>query len=274
MRTSIKLTAVLAVAALLTACSPRPGQLQGSAATPANPTSPQAQPTSTPLPATATPSAAGLCANALVPVKPGASWTYADAGVVGVPSHFTATITDVRPDGFTVSTRFDDNTTAGTQWACRPEGLVALSFGAGQTALGLSLAGVQANLTTSNATGVTLPPNVQQGMQWPYAIGVGGTLAEGSLRAQVTGGISTQFEAVGMETVTVPAGTFNAMKIEGTSTIKVAADYHGLSLPITSVVKTTFWFAPGVGWIKSAESGELAGTAVNAATELQSYSIP
>ncbi len=151
---------------------------------------------------------------------------------------------------------------------------MALSLGAGQTALGLSLAGVHANLTTSNATGITLPPDVQPGMKWPSEIGVTGSLAEGSLSAQVAGSISTQFAAIGTETVTVPAGTFNAMKIEGTSTIKVAANYHGLSLPITSVVKTAFWFAPGVGWIKSTESGELAGTAVSAATELQSYSIP
>ncbi len=136
------------------------------------------------------------------------------------------------------------------------------------------MAGIQANLTTSNATGVTLPPDVQPGTKWPYGIGLAGSLSEGGLSAQVAGGISTQFEDIGTETVTVPAGTFNATKVEGTSTIKVAADYHGLSLPITSVVKTTFWFAPGVGWIKSAESGELAGTAVNAATELQSYSIP
>ncbi len=201
-------------------------------------------------------------------------WTYADAGVVGVPSRFTTTITDVRPDGFATSTRFSDNTTTDQQWTCRPEGLVAQSFGAGQTALGLSLAGVQARLTTSNVTGVTLPSNVEPGMNWPYAIDLAGTLAQGGLSAQVTGGVTTEFQALGTESVTVPAGTFDAMKVQGTTTIKVAANYHGLSLPITSVVKTTFWFAPGVGWIKSAESGELAGTAVSAITELQSYSIP
>jgi hypothetical protein len=258
----------------MAACSPRPGQVQGSPAAPANTNPPQSQPTPVP-PATATPqSAAGLCANSLVPVKQGVTWTYADSGLAGAPSHFTTTITDVRPDGFTASTRFDDNTSADEQWACKPEGLLAQSFGAGQTALGLSLAGVHANLSTSNPTGVTLPPDVQPGMKWPYSIGLEGTLAQGDLSADVTGAVSTQFEALGMESVTVPAGTFDAMKVEGTSTVKVAASYHGLSLPITSIVKTTFWFAPGVGWVKSSETGELAGTAVSSVTELQSYNIP
>ncbi len=269
-RKSAKTTAILAIAALLSACNARPGP-----AAPVSTNSPQLQPTSTAVPPTATPQlAAGLCANALVPVKQGATWTYTDTGAAGGPSDFTATITEVRADGFTVSTRFDDNTAADQQWACNADGLQAQSLGAGQAALDLSLASVQAKLATSNATGVTLPPNVQPGMKWPYSIGLSGTLAQGSLSADVTGDISTEFEAVGTESVTVPAGTFDAMKVQGTSTINVSASYHGLSLPITSVVRTTFWFAPGVGWVKSSQSGELAGTAISSDTELQSYSIP
>jgi hypothetical protein len=273
-RKSARLIAILVVATLASACNAGPGQVQGSPASPVNTNPPPSQPTFTPVPSTPTPaSAAGLCANSLVPVKQGVTWTYTDSGAAGASS-FTTAITSVRPDGFTASTRFDDNTAVDQQWTCQPEGLLAQSFGAGQTPLGLSLAGVQASIATSNATGVTLPANVQMGMKWPYSIGLAGTLAEGGLSADINGDVSTEFVAVGMESVTVPAGTFDAMKVEGTSTVKVAASYHGLSLPITSVVKTTFWFAPGVGWVKSSESGELAGTAISSVTELQSYNIP
>jgi len=272
-RTFHILTVFAAVAALTGACNARPEFLALPTKTNPPPTL-QPTPTSTP-PVEATPEfSAGLCSNPLAPVALGATWTYLNTEGGASPSTFSSTITDVQSDGFTVATMFDDNTTVNQQWSCKPEGLVALSPGAGQTGFGLSLPGVQANLTTSNATGLTLPANVQSGMKWPYNIDLGGTLSQGGLSADLTGTITTEFQAIGTEQVTVAAGTFDAMKVQGATTLKVSANYHGLSLPITSVINTTFWFAPGVGWIKSAESGELAGTAVNATTELQSYNIP
>ena len=240
-----------------------------------SPTATEQPPTETPVPPSPTAvQGAGACANALSPVVNGATWTYVNTGAGVSPGGFSTTISSVRPDGFTVTTKFDDSMTADQQWACKPEGLVALSLGAGQTALGLSLQGMKADLSTSNPRGVTIPANVQPGMKWPYGLDIAGTLSQGSLSATIKGTVDTAFEAVGTDSVTVPAGTFNAVKVQSISTFKVTADYHGLGIPITSVVNTTFWFAPGVGWIKSAEAGELAGTPVNSTTELQSYHIP
>ena len=190
------------------------------------------------------------------------------------PASFTTTITQVRSDGFTVATKFDDSTSTDQEWACKPEGLVALSLGTGQTALGLSLQGIKADLTASNPSGLTLPAKVEPGMKWPYGLDIEGTLSQGTLAADVKGTVSTAMQAVGTESVTVPAGTFDAMKIDTTSTITVSANYHGLTLPLTSTIDTIFWFAPGVGWIKSAETGEVLGTSLNSITELESYNIP
>lgn len=272
-RTLGNLAVFALVAALMAACNARPEFL----ASPAAPTNTNPPPTLQPTP-TNPPEAqtsAGLCSNALAPVKPGATWSYVNSAAGTNPSTFTTTITDVRSDGFTVTTKFDDNTMVSQDWLCKPDGLLALTMGTGQTPFGLSLpAGVEAQLTTANATGLTLPADVQAGMKWPYSIDLAGTLSQGSLSAQLAGAITTEFQALGREQVTVPAGTFDAMKVQGISTVKVSADYHGLSVPITSVVNTTFWFAPGVGLVKSAESGELAGAAVSGNTELQSYSIP
>lgn len=262
----------------MTACNAKPslGTPKPAATQPATlpPTATQAPPTETPVPATATPAQNGdLCSNPFSPVKVGATWSYTNT-VDSSPSGFSTTITSVRPDGFTVTTRFDANTTADQRWACKAEGLIAQSLGAGQAALSLSIEGIKANLTTSNARGVTLPASVQPGMKWPYGLDIAGTLTQGSLSANIKGTLDTSMEAIGMESVTVPAGTFNAMKVQSTSTFKVSADYFGFSVPLTSGVNATFWFAPGVGWVKSTETGQLAGTSVNSTTELQSYSIP
>ncbi len=232
-------------------------------------------PSATPVPtATNTPNAAGLCANNLVPVKLGATWTYTNNGGTAGAEQFTATIVGTKPDGFTVALSAQGSPTINQEWTCKPEGLVASTLGNGQNALGLSLAGIQGNLSTSNATGILLPANVQQGTQWTYGLDVAGTLSQSNLSADLTGNIATAMQGMGTESITVSAGTFDAMKVQGTSTFKIMAGFQGLSVPVTSVVNLTLWFAPGVGWIKATETGELLGTAFSNTTELQSYTIP
>lgn len=253
--------AIAASIALLSACAPAGAQ---------SPTNPQSTPTVQPSP---TP-AAGVCSNALAPVKLGATWTYNTTSGTTNEGSLTTTITDVRPDGFTLAAKFEDGTTISQEWTCKPEGLMPQSLGAGQAALGLSAEGIQANFTTSNATGVALASNVQPGTTWIYGLDVAGNISDGSLNADLKGTVPTTMQAMGTESVTVPAGTFDAMKVQAASNFNVTATFHGLSLPFSSVVNTTFWLAPGIGLIKSTEAGELAGTALSATTELQSYTIP
>ncbi len=230
-------------------------------------------PTATPVPPTPTPSA-GPCSNSLSPVSDGATWTYTNTTQDSTPWSFSTTITSVRPDGFTMTTKLPDGTTADQEWDCNSQGLLPLTPGAGQPALGLSVEGIKLDLTTSNPRGVTVPVSVQPGMTWNYGLDLEGTLAQGNLSASIKGTVDTAFNAVGMESVTVPAGTFNAMKIQGASTFNVTANYSGLGIPLTAVVNSTFWFAPGVGLIKSTQSGQLVGISMNSSTELQSYSLP
>jgi hypothetical protein len=272
-------SAVIAfLAASAVACNAKPALVntlmpgQQSANTP---TPTRHKETETPIPTSTSPTpAAGLCANPLVPVKPGATWTYRNSSGGVSPSFFATTITDVRLDGFTVSTVFADSAKSDQKWGCKPEGLVALSLGTGQTALRLPAQGIEAELIASNASGLTLPAKVQPGMKWPYRLDVAGSISQGNLIANGKGSISTAMEAVGTELVTVPAGTFEAMKIQSVSTLNVTADYHGFNIPLTATINATFWLAPGVGWIKSTETGEFAGASVNTITELQSYDIP
>ena len=262
---------MVAVGVMLAACNARPGAPAVSPTTGLSAAPTEGAPVA---PTTPPASGSGQCANPLLPVESGATWRYASAANGSGASSFTIAITGARSDGFTASARLDDNTVINQKWSCKPEGLALVLPGAGQSAQRLSIGGLEANLTISNATGVILPANIQPGMTWPYGLDLAGTLSQGSLSANLTGNIATEFRAIGSETVNVPAGTFEAMKLQGRSTVAVTADYHGLKLPITSVIDTTLWFAPGVGWVKSTATGEFAGTTVDAGTELQSYTIP
>ncbi len=261
-----KLITVAPIALLLVisaACAPAPTATQSPNPSASAPT------------ATNTPNPAGLCANSLIPVKTGATWNYANDAGTSNAGTFSATITAVRPDGFTVATKFDDSSSIDQQWSCTSDGLVAESLGAGQNALSMSAAGINAKLNTATPTGITLPPNVQTGDKWPYALQLTGSVSQGNLNADLSGSISTDMQAVGTESVTVPAGTFdNAVKVQATTTIKAQAGFGAISIPINSVLNTTFWFAPGVGWVKSSTTGELVGTALSTTTELQSFNIP
>ncbi|HTP00737.1 MAG TPA: hypothetical protein VMJ64_05130 [Anaerolineales bacterium] len=218
--------------------------------------------------------AADLCANPLVPVKQGAIWSYVNTGVSSSPITLSTTITDVKPDGFTVATHFDDSITLDQDWACTPDGLLARSLGSGQTTLGLSLSDVTASFATSNAAGVTLPAHVKQGKTWMYGLDVMGNIVRDNLSAELRGTVSTNLQELGTENVTVPAGTFSAMKISAVTTFNMNANYSGITIPISSSVNSTFWFAPGVGWVKSVQTGDLPGMAINSVTELQSYKLP
>ena len=235
-------------------------------------------PTPTPIPPTPTPTVtpnpAGLCANNLIPVKEGVTWTYNNNVDTSNAEQFTAAITDVRHDGFTVELTSAGNPTLKQDWFCKPEGLVASGIGSGQGFMGINVAGIDADLSTSNPSGVILPPSVQQGTQWPFGIDITGKLSQGNVSADLKGSLASTMQAVGTESVTVPAGTFNAIKVQGTPTLNVNATYQGLSLPFSSSVNATLWFAPGIGWVKSIVSGSLLGTSFSSTTELQSYNIP
>ncbi len=77
-------------------------------------------------------------------------------------------------------------------------------------------------------SGVFVPSVLQPGGEWENTYGPGST---------------TKFRADRIESVTVPAGTYDAMRVS-----YVRTDRSGNT--ITMVVEGTLWFAPGVGVVK------------------------
>jgi len=225
--------------------------------------------TNTPVP---TQEPGNLCSNPLFPVKLGATWTYTGTGGTNGDYDFTDTITDVREDGFSLTSQFDDLTRT-QEWTCKPEGLAALSFGGGPAG-GIFTNGFQMDLNTSNVQGVNLPKTVNAGDQWPYSLDFEGDIQLSGTQAHAQGTATFTFTAVGQESVTVPAGTFDAMKIHTDMVLDMQLSLSGISTPVTFTSPTDLWFAPDVGWIKAVSTGELMGNSINETIELQSYNIP
>jgi len=247
----------LALTLLLAACG-------SSIATPA--------PTDTTVP-TETSIATSPCANPYFPVVEGATWTYLATGT-GEDSTWTATVSEVSETGFTLSTQFDELATT-QQWACTPEGLAALQYGGGPEAVitASSLLGV---FETSDASGVSIPAQIQVGDAWQQSFSMHGQMVirEG-VTADANGTISQSFVATGLETVAVPAGSFEAMKVDTNIVFDLQLSMGGISLPMNFDAVSTNWWAPGIGWVKSDAAADLEGSdSIMWLIELQSYSIP
>jgi hypothetical protein len=93
-------------------------------------------------------------------------------------------------------------------------------------------------------------------------------------QAEATGNVQMSFYAIENEKVTVPAGTFEALKVEVDVALNVNATYEGITLPVSFTGDYTYWFAPNVGWVKASGTGNVLGNSFTDTTELQSYNIP
>jgi len=233
----------------------------------ASPTAVPSQPTVVPP---ATPQ--GACTNSLYPIVNGAMWTYAGTGGPTGPYSYTDTITDVHTEGFALTSVFNNDLTRTQEWTCAPEGLVALQLPG--AAGSLTADQFQAQFETGNIQGITLPVSVSPGDQWPFSMSIKGALNAGAATAQADGDAIFAFHAIGTESISVPAGTFNAMRVDTVLTLDFTATVSGLLVPLKLTLNGTSWYAPDVGMVKTVTSGDMAGTSFNDTLELQSYNIP
>lgn len=216
----------------------------------------------------------GLCDNPLYPVRYEAAWTYLSTGSPSGDFSYTDTVTEVRADGFTLTTQFA-NIARTQEWTCEADGLKALQPGGAGAAASITMQGASAGFNSSDVTGFSIPREIAPGMTWQYSLKLEGVTAmPGDQNAPSSGTFSLTMQEMGWETVTVPAGTFAAEKFQATSLTQVNADFQGLQVPITMNSTSIIWYAPGVGHVKTVENSDFGGTPYTSTTELQSYNIP
>lgn len=213
-----------------------------------------------------------LCNNPLLPVKQGATWMYYSTGGPNGDFAYSDTISDVKPDGFVLISQFASNA-LNQQWACTPEGLRALQLGGG-TAASISMQNMIADFETLEISGVSLPHEMPPGMQWQYTIKMEGPLDMPGEQTQSPGTFLLNMQEIGRETIVVPAGSFDAIKLQATFNAQINADFQGSPVPYTINGSSILWYAPNIGYIKSIENIDFSGTTFTSTTELQTYYIP
>jgi hypothetical protein len=273
---------LLILLVLLTACDSG-GNVAPTTTPPTAPTATALPPTATPLPPTPTPTpilptatpvsptpttassaATGACNNPYYPVKANAQWKYRVTYQTGglAPSEFTQSYTNITANGFT-ERRVFPNLTVENGWTCSSEGLLAAQFA------NLNTGGPsQFKFETLKSSGVTVPAaaTLKVGATWNNGYEVKAQISTGNTTNQAQGKITQAHKIVGQESVTVPAGTYNAFKVETDFSMALSIVVGGVTVPTNFNFKVTSWFAPNVGLVKSVTASE----ALAATTELQS----
>lgn len=183
--------------------------------------------------------------------------------------HAVFTITDIGADSFQGRMQITDgsgNVLVDTTdaWQCTTGGLVELAGPLGAT---LQSAYGGATMKTLSTTGVTIPSQIKAGDTWGQVSQLEFTSAAQTYQATLT----YNFSAFGNEQVSVPAGTFNAMKVQVRALTQAVLSGQTVDVTITGFE----WFAPGVGHVKSSETVYAFGIPfASEEGELQSYNIP
>ncbi len=269
------ITTTLILAFILAACgSPStavptstPINVAGPTATlPVAPTLP-VTPTAAPAP-TVGASSSGGCTNAYFPLSSGATWSYASTGSIIGNYSYTETLSGLSDTGFTTVDAFSAVTRT-VQWSCASGNLTTLATGSSNSVSGSS---VKLTVDSANATGYIIPNAFTDGKTWSEDLTINGTLDDGNkTKGTMVSESTTDCTAVGAESVKVPAGTFDTVKItchgNQVSTVTINGASGG---PITTIQDSTQWYAKGVGLVQTMNSGD----AGNETIQLIQYSIP
>jgi hypothetical protein len=116
--------------------------------------------------------------------------------------------------------------------------------------------------TSITADGYNIPNNFNNGNTWAEKVTVDGTVQSGtnSANSQIVSNVNCS--AVGNESVTVPAGTFDTVKATCNQTLQVSFLMQGTPTPAgaSDTVSITDWYAKGVGLVKSIRASSLSST--------------
>jgi hypothetical protein len=178
--------------------------------------------------------------------------------------HPADTITDVGSEAFLMESQLDDIIYVET-WKCTPDGVVNMQSDGGLfSALFAGSSGLVKSETVS-VQGMTLPLSIAPGDEWDQTTEVTFTSPSASGPATLT----HKAEAIGPESVTVPAGTFEARRIDVQSTMQSAL-FGGDDISF----EATYWLVPELGLVRMAGAGEALGTEFKSEIELVAASLP
>ena len=203
----------------------------------------------------------GECGHDYFPSEEGTTWELAVTGD-GTNYNSTATITESGDEGFTlVSGLADGSSTFTMEVSCTDDGLIMLDSLSQAVSASVNSDEGTGTITTVAQTGVTLPADLEGASSWQQYVA---WEAQGSDTGSMLHGDATiDFVSRGFEVVTVPLGTYNAIRVDSEN----RGTLEGEELMSCQV---SVWYAKDVGIVKQ----EQTCSSMTSSYELVSFDSP
>lgn len=187
----------------------------------------------------------------------------------GFADTYVHSIVSIEASSFTDQDVFGTGITRQGYWNCEDGGLIMLDPGSDTTGT-VNTQNATADFHTTSSSGITLPATIKPGDMWDQAVTLEGTENIGGNQVPAKNEFTNSCMAIGVESVTVPAGTFDAMRVDCDTNMDITITM--LNTPVSTALKftTTSWYVENVGMVKTAKTGD----GVNSTIELTSYNMP
>ena len=209
----------------------------------------------------ASPTPVYLCENQYFPSRLGDTWEYLGSNTAIGDYSRTDTVTRSSAEVFSVATTLSTITYA-VNYGCSSDGLTANN--PIQQYAGALLSGPDAPVSVklTSSSGITLPAIITSGDTWQQTA----DFEASSPDLNLNGRFVFDYTAVGYEIVTVPFGTFNALRVDATIRIEVS----GFRI-LAGTYTTTTWMVPNIGIVKSEGTSHVPGIDFTDGMQLTSF---
>ena len=208
-----------------------------------------------------TPTPSSQCDNQYFPSNLGDAWEYSGTNsAIGAYTR-TDSITNSGTEAFTLGTT-QSGVTYDITYACSLTGLTSTDPILQYAGALLSSPDAPVNVNLSSNSGISLPAKISPGDTWQQTADWNATSSQLSLNGKFV----FDYTAVGFENVTVPFGTFNALRVDTTIRIEVS----GFRI-LAGTYTTTTWLAPEVGIVKSEGTSHVPGVDFTDSMQLTRY---
>jgi hypothetical protein len=205
-----------------------------------------------------------LCENPYFPNTSGDQWAYAGSNSLTGAYNRADTITNSTTQSFDQQTTIAYDTYSVT-YDCSAAGLTSTNPIEQYAGALLNTPEVAVTVELTSNSGVTLPANIAPGDTWQQKADWQAT----SQQVNLNGRFVFDYTTAGYEDVTVPSGTYRALRVTGTIRIEVT----GLHV-LAGTYTTTSWWVPRVGLVKSEGTSHVPGVEFTDGMQLTSFTPP
>ncbi len=223
--------------------------------------SPSATPTMSVILPQSSPTPTSLCTNQYFPNAKGDTWEYSGSNTLISNYSRIDTVTASSTEAFTVESNLA-GVVYSLPYTCSPAGILATNPVQEYAGALLNSPNAPIKVELTSNEGVSLPSNVVPGDTWQQSSDFNATAEN----VNISGRFVFDYTATGYEQVTVPAGSYNALRVDATIRIEVS----GFRI-LAGTYTTSTWMVAGIGVVKSEGTSHVPGVDFTDGMQLTKY---